>query len=609
MKFSQPVERAYDFDYFKTRTHSRVILLFVAVALVGVVLLGRLFSLQILQHTELSQKAEQNRMRSVPMLAPRGMIYDRSSKILATNKLSHSLLFQPGRLSSQQAYQSLQRLSHYLGLPYAELLSRVRFDSVEPIYLAHNLNSKALALITENQSRLPGAEVVTELERFYPENELASHLLGYMGQITAEELKSQRYQAYRPGALVGKTGLERLYERFLKGTDGKSLYAVDLGKHEKKLSKTIAAVPGNSLKLTLDKPLQQFCMELLDRRKAPGSIVVMEPQTGAILAMVSYPAYNLNLFTEGLTQAEWKTLQNTRYFPFFNRTLNAYPPGSIFKIVTALAALQEGYLRPEQTFYSKGYLNVGGHIFYDWHRGGFGIVNIYQALAHSIDTVFYELALKMDIEPIRDYAKKFKLDQPTGLELKGEHPGLIPDKEWKKRVIGVDWLPGDAVNTSIGQGYLQMSPLQATRMIATVANRGKIPRPYLVQEILGTDGNAVFTAQPEKHQQEISGIEPRYWDVVQRGLEGAVTYGTAKAMKLKYHGVAGKTGTAETSPGKPTHAWVVAYAPTNQPRYALTVFLEHGGSGGGKAAPIAKQILKYLLEKDLEQKNSSKERN
>jgi penicillin-binding protein 2 len=596
MKLPQSAGRVYDFDYFKARTHSRVLLLFVATAVVGLILLGRLFSLQVIQYADLSQKAEQNRMRSVPTLAPRGMIYDRSSKILATNKLSHSVLFQPARLSSQEVYRTLQRLSHYLAVPYSELLARMRFNSSEPVYLAHNLDSKALALITENQSDLLGVEVASDLERFYPENELASHILGYMGQITTEEVKSQRYQDYRPGALVGKSGLERLYERFLKGTDGQSLYTVDFSKHEKKLAKTIAPISGNALKLTLDKPLQQFCTRLLQNRKAPGAIIVMEPKTGAIRAMVSYPAYNLNLFNEGLTQEEWKTLQNTRYYPFFNRTMNAYPPGSIFKIVTALAALQEGYLRPEQTFYSKGSLNVGGHIFYDWNRSGFGIVNIYQALAYSIDTVFYELALKMDIEPIRDYARKFRLDQPTGLELKGEHPGLIPDKAWKKRVVHLDWLPGDSVNTSIGQGYLQMSPLQATRMIATVANRGKIPRPFLVNEILDASGKAVFTAEPEKHQELMADIEPRNWDVVQRGLEEAVSYGTAKAMKLKHHGVAGKTGTAETSPGKPTHAWVVAYAPTRQPEYALTVFLEHGGSGGGKAAPIAKQILQYLLE-------------
>ncbi|PIQ26714.1 penicillin-binding protein 2 [bacterium (Candidatus Blackallbacteria) CG17_big_fil_post_rev_8_21_14_2_50_48_46] len=589
----------YDFDYYKARTHRRILWIFAAVILIGFLLLFRLFSLQIVQHEELSARAEKNRMRSMPLLAPRGMVYDRQSKILATNKLSHSLLFHPGRLSTQQAYQTLQRLSHYLELPYSELLARVRFDSEEQIYLAHNLNSKALAMISENQSRLPGVEVVTELERFYPENELASHILGYMGQITAEELKLPRYKDYRPGALVGKSGFERLYERYLKGKDGQSLYSLNINKNQNKQTETIPPQAGHSLKLTLDKSLQQYCMQLLQARKAPGAIVVMEPDTGAVLAMVSNPSYNLNLFTEGLTQEEWKTLQNTRYFPFLDRTLNPYPPGSIFKMITTLAALQEGYLTPEQTFYSRGSLNVGGHIFYDWNRTGFGIVNIYKALAHSIDTVFYELALKMGIEPIRDHARLFELDQPTGIELQGEHPGLIPDKAWKKKVYHSDWLPGDSVNASIGQGFVQMTPLQATRMVATIANGGKMPRPYLLQEILDNTGKSIYTAEPEKHQRWISGIEPRHWEVVRRGMEGAVSYGTAKAMKLKHFGVAGKTGTAETIPGKPTHAWIVAYAPTDHPRYAMTVFLEHGGSGGGKAAPLAKQILNYLLERPL----------
>lgn len=598
--------RSYDFDYYKARTHSRILLLFAAVLIVTLILIGRLFTLQILNHEEFRQKAARNRVRSVPILAPRGMIYDRNSKILATNKLSHSLLFHAARLSPQQAYQTLQRLSHYLDIPYEEMLTRVRFDSAEPIYLAHNLDSRDLALVTENQSRLAGIEVVTELERFYPEQELGAHILGYMGQITAEELKLPRYQNYRPGALVGKSGFERLYERQLKGVDGQLLYALD--KTGKKSGEMIPPQAGHSLKLTLDKDLQKLCLKLLQAHGRAGAVVVMNSETGAVLAMVSYPSYNLNLFTAGLTQEEWKTLQNTRYFPFLDRTISPYPPGSIFKMITSLAALQEGYLRPEQTFYSRGFLNVGGHIFYDWNRTGFGIVNIYKALAHSIDTVFYELALKMGIEPIREYARRFALDQATGIELPGEHAGLIPDKSWKKKVYGVDWLPGDSVNASIGQGFIQMTPLQATRMTATLANRGQMPRPYLLQEILDNSGRSVYQAEPKKHLRSVKGIDDRFWDVVQRGMEEAVSYGTAKAMKLKHHGVAGKTGTAETIPGKPTHAWVVAYAPVARPRYALTVFLEHGGSGGGKAAPLAQQILKYLLEPSEQAKQSEADR-
>jgi penicillin-binding protein 2 len=592
MKYQNAV--AYDSDYFTTRSHRRIILIFAAVLAVGLILLFRLFSLQILQHETLTQQARHNRTRARPVHAPRGAIYDRQSKILATNKLSHSLLFHPERLSTQQAYQTLQRLSSYLNLPYTDLLERVRFDSAEAIYLRHNLDSRALALISENQNRLPGIEIVTELERFYPENDLGAHVLGYMGQITAEELKQSRYQDYQPGSLIGKSGFERLYENYLKGTDGQSLQT--LNSDANTAGDNIPPRIGHSLKLTLDKDLQRHCFNLLKTRQQPGAILVMDSRTGAILSMVSYPSYNLNLFTAGLTQAEWKTLESTRYFPFLDRALNAYAPGSIFKMITALAALQEGHLRPEQTFISRGFLNVGGHIFHDWNRQGFGTVDIYEALAQSVDTVFYELALKMGIEPIRDYARKFDLPQITGIELPGEHKGLIPDPAWKQKFYKSDWLPGDSVNASIGQGFVQMTPLQATRMIAAIAHDGVLPRPHLLQEISTPDGQIVYQATPEKYQRPIEGIDTRYWQVIKRGLEEAVTYGTAKAMKLKHQRVAAKTGTAETIPGKATHAWIVAYAPAEAPRYALTVFLEHGGSGGGKAAPIAGQVLKYLFK-------------
>lgn len=584
----------YDFNYYKVRTHSRILLLFTAVLIVFFVLIGHLFKLQILEHEVFKQKAIHNKTRSIPILAPRGMIYDRNSKILATNRLSHSLLFHLEQLSPQQAYQTLQRLSRYLNIPYEEILKRIQFNHTGPIYLAHNLNSQSLALITENKNLLPGIEVVTELERFYPEKELAAHIIGYMGQITAEELKLPHYKNYRLGALVGKNGFERLYERYLKGIDGKILYSLD--KPNKKTGELIPPQAGHNLKLTLDKDLQKYCLKLLQKHVKAGAVIVMNPTTGAILAMVSHPSYDLNLFTAGITQKEWENLQKNHYFPFFDRTINPYPPGSIFKMITSLAALQEGYLKPEQTFYSRGFINVGGHIFYDWNRTGFGIVNIYQALAHSIDTVFYELALKMGIEPIREYARRFALDQATGIELPGEHTGLIPDKLWKKKVYGIDWLPGDSVNASIGQGFIQITPLQATRMTAILANRGYMPRPYLLQEILDNSGKPIYQAHPEKHIRRVEGISSQFWDVVQKGMEDAVNYGTAKAIKLKHHSVAAKTGTAETTPGKPTHAWVVAYAPVDHPRYVLTVFLEHGGSGGGKAAPIAHKILKYLLE-------------
>jgi penicillin-binding protein 2 len=581
-------------DTHRNPLQFRILLLVFVAAFILFALLSRLFFLQVVEGAVYREKARNNRVHSQPVLAPRGTMYDRHSKILASNAEAHSIFFDPRRLSNTQIYKALQALSVYLNTPYKELRERLDFEHLQPVYLHHELSPAELARVLEHRDQLPGIEIVSTLERQYPEGQYLGHFMGHMGQVSREELNSEAYTGYYPGSLVGKSGLERKYEMFLKGNDGKQEQEIVLDKKADPRTLQIPPVPGHRLQLTLDKDLQKYAYDALKASGVAGSIVVMDPHNGEVMALVSYPTVDPNLFNRGLTQAQWQALQKNPLHPFLDRSINAYAPGSIFKIVTTLAALGTGHLTANRTFISNGFLKVSGHTFFDWNRAGFGAVNIDNALAYSIDTVFYELSLEMGIEPIRDYSRLLGLGEKTGIDLPQEGVGIVPDKAWKDKYIGRTWMPGDSVNASIGQGYVQMTPLQATRMIAAVANGGKLVQPHLIKGIYGPNQQTkTYTYAPPK---PIPGIPEEHWAIVRKGLEGAVRYGTVKKLGVPGVTVAGKTGTAETIPGQPNHAWIVGYAPAESPRYAITVFLEHGKSGGGKAAPLGGKILRYIFD-------------
>lgn len=583
-------------DTHRNPLQFRILLLVLVAVFILFALLSRLFFLQIVEGSIYKEKARSNRVHVQPMLAPRGTMYDRHSKVLASNAEAHSIFFDPRRLSNPQIYKALQALAGYLNTPYKELRERLDFEHLQPVYLHHELSPQELAQVLEHRDKLPGVKVVSTLERQYPEGQYLGHFMGHMGQVSREELNTEAYTGYYPGSMIGKSGLERQYEMFLKGSDGKQEQEISLDKEADPYTLHVPPVAGHRLQLTLDKDLQKYAYEALKSSGVAGSIVVMDPHNGEVLALVSYPTVDPNVFNRGLTQKQWDALQKNPLHPFLDRSINAYAPGSIFKVVTTLAALGTGHLTPERTFMSNGFLKVAGHTFFDWHRPGFGKVNIDNALAHSIDTVFYELSLEMGIEPIRDYSRLLGLGEKTGIDLPQEGVGIVPDKAWKAKYIGKPWMPGDSVNASIGQGYVQMTPLQATRMVAAVANGGKLVQPHLIKGIYGPKNKTKpYTYAPPK---PIPGIPEEHWEVVRKGLEGAVRYGTVKKLGVPGITVAGKTGTAETIPGQPNHAWIVGYAPVESPRYAITVFLEHGKSGGGKAAPLGGKILRYIFDQE-----------
>ncbi len=583
-------------DTHRNQLQFRILLLVFVGGFVVFALLSRLFFLQVVEGAVYQEKARANRVRVEPVLAPRGTMLDRHSKILASNAEAHSIFFDPRRLSNAQIYKTLQSLSVYLNVPYDTLRERLDFENLQPAYLHHHLTPEELARVLEHRKELAGVEVTTSLERKYPDGNYLGHFIGHMGQISPKEMGLEAYEGYYPGTLIGKNGLERKYELFLKGIDGKKEKETRLEDRAHPRQIDIPPVPGHRLQLTLDKELQRYAYEELKKTGLAGSIIVMNPHNGEILTLVSYPTVNPNLFNKGLTQKQWDELQADPLHPFLDRSINAYAPGSIFKIVTTLAGLGTGHLTPERKFQSNGYLMVAGHRFNDWNMSGFGEVDIDNALAYSIDTVFYELSLEMGIEPIRDYARLLGLGAKTGIDLPQEGVGIVPDKAWKRQKLDAQWLPGDSVNASIGQGYVQMTPLQATRMIAAVANGGKLVQPHLVKGMYAQGKGNKTRKYIQQEPVPIPGIPEAHWQVVREGLEGAVRYGTVKRLGVPGVTVAGKTGTAETIPGKPNHAWIVGYAPAEAPEYAITVFLEHGKSGGGNAAPLGGKILRYIFE-------------
>jgi len=574
---------------------TRLIIFFLLSCLLFFIVIFRLAHMQIYQYPYWKQRSEGNRIRIVPKPASRGIIYDRKSKIMATNRLSYSVLLYPMKMEKEEVQKVLTKLEEILKISKVAIeakLLELGYKSAYPIYLMHNADEETISKLLENQTSLPGIEVVKNFIRFYPNENLASHILGYSGEITQEELKQTYNKNYNVGDIIGKTGLEQKFDVELRGKAGGDYIEVDAAGKPITTLKTEKAVQGNSLQLTIDSDIQAIAESALDKKK--GAIVVIQPFTGEIFALVSKPDFNPNIFSDKVSQKEWNVLQKSNDHPFLNRALTVYPPGSIFKIITAVAAIEKEKLSITRYFHSTGSLKVGNRIFYDWNRGGFGWVNIEKALAYSIDTVFYQLGVEMGIYPIKMYANLFNLGVLTGIELPGELPGTIPDDTWKQQNFNEQWYPGDTANASIGQGFIQMSPLQGAIMISTIANEGNIIQPFIVKSIIDSNGQLLKNYTPQQTRK--LPVSPNTIEIVKQGLKSAVAYGTASALQISGIRVAAKTGTAEDPPRKKPHSWVVAYAPAENPTVAICVFVEQGGGGGAVAAPIAKKVLLKVFE-------------
>jgi penicillin-binding protein 2 len=549
-----------------------------------VILTGRLWSLQAVQGPYYLQLSEQNRMRDLALPAPRGVIYDRRGRPLVTNRAAYSVgvlpmeVSDPGRLAGA--------LGPILGMDSEEIVARIeagRRRPFEPVLMRRDVSKTAVVTIEEHRLDLPGVIVQAEPVREYLVPGLAAHALGYLGEVTEEELRVR--PGYRPGDLIGKTGVERTYDEILRGAHGRLRVEVDSAGRPMRVLGRRPASPGRSLVLNLDAELQAIAEEGLRGRS--GAVVALDPRTGDVLVLASAPAYAPELFAGGISPANWKRLSGDRRFPLLNRaTEGTYEPGSVFKIVTGLTALSEGIARRDSHYECTGSLSLGRWVFRD--LAAHGTVSFIKGVAVSCNVMFWQLGRAAGEERLVLYATALGLGQPTGIDLPTEAAGLVPSPGWKQQARKEPWYPGDTLNMSIGQGFVLVTPVQAARMVAAVATGGALVQPRLARRVISADGTEERTFSPRVVRAPVN-LPPQALRALREGMQAVVDGGTGTAAAVPGLAIAGKTGSAENPRGVP-HAWFAGYAPADSPALVVVVFIEHGRRGGAVAAPIARAI-------------------
>ena len=560
------------------------------VLLVAVLLL-QFWNLQVLRARHFRDLAENNRSRVVKVAAPRGMLLDREGQLLVGNRPSFNIVLTPE--DAEDLDGVVTRIARTLGMGEARLRERLaRRAPYRPVVVLADADVGEVAAIEARRLELPEVSIEIVPLRFYPLASAAAHALGRVGEITERQLRSAEFEGLEPGALVGLAGVEAQYNRALMGRDGFRRVIVNSRGLEVAEAESDPPEDGPSFTLSLDASLQAATENAFAGRA--GSAVVLDPETGEILAMTSTPAYDPNEFTTGIDPELWRMLANDPETPLMNRVIQGqYAPGSTFKIVMAVAALEEGVITPSTTFYCPGHLRVYNKVFHCHLPGGHGVVNIRRALAMSCNVFFYQVGIRLEIDRIAHWATRLGLGSPTGIDLPHEARGLIPSPEWKRRVQKAPWYPGETVSVAIGQGQVSVTPLQMARVAAAIANGGSLVRPHLVRSA----GETRIPAEPPRPIV----ISAETVATVKEGLRAVVAEGTGWRARLRTVPVCGKTGTAQVvsrerlrrTPDDPSiqpHGWFVAFAPADEPQVALAVIVEHGG-GGGVAAEVARAIL------------------
>ena len=513
-------------------------------------------------------------------------------------------------------------MAGFLNLDPNEIRERLKSSKrrapFKPVKIKPDIEWNELALLESNRVHLPGLLVDVNPKRTYNYGTLASHLIGYLGEVDENELRQSRDAPYRMGALIGKYGVEFQWEADLRGTDGGQQIEVDAMGREIRPLRSVESFPGNNVVLTIDLELQQVAEEAFQDKS--GALIAMDPRNGRILAMVSKPGFDPDLFARNISAEEWKALMENPFHPLQNKGIQGqYPPGSVFKIVTALAGLESGALTPDTAFNCTGAFSFGNRDFRCWKEGGHGRIDLRRAIVESCDTYFYQAGLKIGVDTIARYAEEFGLGRKTGISLPHERPGIVPSSSWKRRKLGVPWYTGETLSFAVGQGYLNVTPLQQVTFMSAVANGGKLYLPQVVERVEDMSGKVLREYPPvETGRAHVSESSLRF---IREALTGAVNepHGTGSVCALKDVLVAGKTGTAQVvkmaqdwkkgdaqrMPLKHRdHAWFAAFAPVEAPRIAVIVLAEHGGFGAAAAAPIAKQVFEKFFQ--IESSGSTK---
>ena len=599
-----------------------------AVVLAAFGLLALRFAyLQLVQHDYYRTKAEDNRISVVPLVPNRGLILDRNGVVLARNESQYTLEINPQKVENVEA--TISQLASVVDIGprdrnrFRKLRAEVKGADSLPIKT--RLTDEEVARFTANAYRFPGVEIKARLFRNYPMGELGSHVLGYISRISEKDL--ERLEAdgvaanYKGSDFIGKSGLEASYERELHGTTGSAQVEIDAGGRGIRTLTSTPPQAGNNLVLTLDFKLQEVTERAFGKYR--GALVAIEPATGGILALVSKPGYDPNLFVEGIDAASWDALNHDPDKPLNNRALTgAYPPGSTVKPFMALMALQLGKRSPDYTIADPGFFTLPGvaHRYRDWKVGGHGAVNLYRAIVVSCDTYFYGLAADTDIDQLHGFLSQLGFGQPTGLDIEGEKPGLLPSREWKrkrfKRPEEQKWYQGDSVSVGIGQGYNLATPMQLAFATAILANNGVVYRPHLVRHVVEQRSGETRVIEPQPVR--TVPLNPKWVSLVKSAMVDVTKPGgtAARAGAGAAYVFAGKTGTAQVIAMKQDekydakkvaerfrdHALFIAFAPAGEPKIALAILVENGGHGSATAAPIARQVLDYYLLGKLPEK-------
>jgi penicillin-binding protein 2 len=587
-------------------------LLAAGMAVAFAIFLVRLVQLQVVQGDEHLQRSQRNSIRTERLTAPRGEILDRKGRVLATTRPAFHLEVVPSELRDPP--RTLAVLALLLGdeperlrASFGEPRGRARF---QPLRLSDDLDFERLARVESHRHALPG--VLTEVRpyRQYPHGALAAHLLGSLGEVSPTQLESERFEDYRPGDVVGKSGVEAQLEPFLRGRAGGRNVVVDVAGREVEVLDRVEPRPGARVVLALDLDLQRVAEEALAASAPPGepvsgAVVALDPRDGGVLALASLPSYDPNAFSGRVDTVVWRSLTSDPMKPLQNRALSGqYPPGSTYKAYVAAAALEEKLRAPKTTVFCPGGFAFGNRTYRCWKRGGHGTVGLLRSLMESCDVYYYRAGLDLGIDRMAEYVKSFGLGAVTGIGLDGEQPGLVPTTAWKQRRFGQAWMPGETVSASIGQGYNLLTPLQLAVSYAAIANGGHVMRPRLVLEVV--DPGGAVTPQPAREIRRVP-VSDANLALVREGLHAVVDAPSGTGARARVAGleVAGKTGTAqvvrlEKTAGKTglaiprpyrDHAWFASFAPADAPEIVVAVLVEHGGGGGSNAAPIAQKVL------------------
>ena len=576
--------------------------IFVIFIFLGLIL--RMMYLQLYRGDKYAYLAEKNRFKLKKIESPRGKIYDRNGKLVVTNGAGYRLVYLKERDNNPEI---VKEISEVTGYDEEFIKKRIKNGEIFPYtrenVLVESLDEETAHKLMEKIIDYPYLQVQTYSKRRYLYDTTASHSIGYVKKISEKEYEKLKDEGYSPRDIIGKDGLERTYDKELQGEDGYEYIEVNaFNRVQRRVAEEKVPVPGKNLYMTLDMELQQYMEEQFKEDKRVGAFIAMDPKTGELITMVSYPTYSLNMFSSQILNEDWQKIINDPGRPLTNKTIaGEYPPGSVFKVVSAISFLENGIDPKEKYLDRNGYYEIGKWRWRAWKAGGHGYVDMKKSIVESANPYYYRLADQIGHKPIVETAHIFGLGEKTGIDIPGEKKGILPDVEWKKKVIGSGWYKGDTILLSIGQGYLTVTPLQIAVLYAAIANKGYTYSPHLAKSLVDFSGQKVEEILGKKH--EIKNFPKKYYDILNDALIATVAQnnGTTKILRRKDITVAAKSGSAQNAHSKTTHAWVAGYFPAEDPEIVFTVVLEGAGGGGAMGGAMAKKFIdKYMEIKNRE---------